>query len=216
MEYKRIQVFDTICNSVQLRAVDCIGRSCRDTTCGNVLDLTFVTCRTYRQYCAIAQTAGCTCEAAVSVAANSSSVSRYECAGCRAVTQSYAVFESRFSFSTQSQSVLGCCLSTVTQGSCKLAVSLREAAQCNCLFGGSLALYTQSYCVFTSCLSSRTECRSRSTVRYGTATDCYVRTLFGLSVATQCYRAVCQSLSALTDGSCDDTGCLSFSTDCHC
>ena len=81
-----------------MRAVDCIGRSCIDTACGNVLDLTFVTCRTYRQYCAVAQAAGCACEAAVSVAANSSSVSRYECAGCRAVTQGYAVFDSRFSF----------------------------------------------------------------------------------------------------------------------
>ena len=215
-EYKRIQVFDAVCYGVQLRAVDCISGSWRDTTCGNVLDLTFVTFRTYRQYCAVAQAAGCACEAAVSVAANSSSIGRYEVAGCRTVTQGYAVFDSRFSFCTQSQSVLGCCLSVVTQGSCKLAVSLREATQCDGLFWSGLALYAQSHCVFTSCLSSRTECRSGSTVSYGTATDCYVRTLFGLSVATQCYRTVCQGLRTLTDGSCYDTGCLSFCTDCHC
>ena len=77
-------------------------------------------------------------------------------------------------------------------------------------------MYTQSYCVFASCLSSRTECRSRSTIGYRATTDCYVRTLFGLSVATQCYRAVCQSLRTLADSSCHDTGCLSFSTNCHC
>ena len=77
-------------------------------------------------------------------------------------------------------------------------------------------MYTQSYCVFTSCLSSRTVCRSRNTVGHRTATDCYGRTLFRLSVATQCYRAVCQCLGAFTDSSCYDTGCLSFSTDCHC
>ena len=215
-EYKRIQVFDAVCNSVQLRAVDCIGRSCRDTTCSNVLDLTFFTCRTYRQYCAVAQTTGCACEAAVSVVTNSSSIGRYEVAGCRTVTQGYAVFDSRFSFCTQSQSVLGCCLSVVTQGSCKLAVSLRETAQCDGLFWSGLALYAQSYWVFTSCLSSRTKCRSRSTIGYRATTDCYVRTLFGLSVTTQCYCAVCQSLRTLTDGSCDDTGCLRVGTNRHC
>ena len=132
LEYKRIQVFDAICNSVQLRAVDCIGRSCRNTTCGNVLDLTFVTCRTYRQYCAVTQAAGCACETTVSVVANSSTASRYECVGCRTVTQGYAVFDSRFSFCTQSQSVFGCCLSTVTQSSCIFTtIGLSTTAQCD-------------------------------------------------------------------------------------
>ena len=215
-EYKRIQVFDAVCNSVQLRAVDCIGRSWRDTTCSNVLDLTFFTFRTYRQYCAVTQTAGCACETTVSVAANSSAVSRCEVAGCRAVTQSYAVFDSRFSFCTQSQSVFGCCLSTVTQSSCIFTtIGLSTTAQCDGLLWSGLALYAQSYWVFTCCLSSRTECRSRNTVGYRTATDCYGRTLFSFSVATQCYCAVCQGLRTLADSSCYDTGCLSISTDCH-